>query len=233
MEEMNKCLAMCAAGAAAACTASALAAKDGIKDGVHGYTPKGYVQPKEPEVRERLEWFKDQKLALMMHWGLYSTIGLTESWPLSDGDARWSRREVDWTKDSDEFKRQYMGLARAFNPVRFEPAKWAKAAREDGFRNCRIDPADASRSSRRIIWPVTVVPTFAPTMMPRDCRRVMMPAPTRPEVMTIVAVEDWITAVITSPRRNALTGLLVTCSRAIFKVPDELCFNPSPMRRMP
>jgi len=131
---MNKCLAMCAAGAVAACTASALAAKDGIKDGVHGYTPKGYVQPKEPEVRERLEWFKDQKLALMMHWGLYSTIGLTESWPLSDGDARWSRREVDWTKDSDEFKRQYMGLARAFNPVRFEPAKWAKAAREDGFR---------------------------------------------------------------------------------------------------
>ncbi|MBQ6142253.1 MAG: alpha-L-fucosidase [Kiritimatiellae bacterium] len=131
---MNKCLAMCAAGAVAACTASALAAKDGIKDGVHGYTPKGYVQPKEPEVRERLEWFKDQKLALMMHFGLYSTIGLTESWPLSDGDARWSRREVDWTKDSDEFKRQYIGLARAFNPVRFEPAKWAKAAKEDGFR---------------------------------------------------------------------------------------------------
>lgn len=132
--KMNNCLKICAAVAVASGAASALAAKDGIKDGVHGYTPKGYVQPKEPEVRERLEWFKDQKLALMMHFGLYSTIGLTESWPLSDGDARWSRREVDWTKDSDEFKRQYMGLARAFNPVRFEPAKWAKAAKEDGFR---------------------------------------------------------------------------------------------------
>ena len=132
--KMNNCLKICAAVAVASGAASALAAKDGIKDGVHGYTPKGYVQPKEPEVRERLEWFKDQKLALMMHFGLYSTIGLTESWPLSDGDARWSRREVDWTKDSDEFKRQYIGLARAFNPVRFEPAKWAKAAKEDGFR---------------------------------------------------------------------------------------------------
>ena len=55
-----------------------MSALGGVKDEVHGYTPKGYVQPKEPEVRERLEWFKDQKLALMMHFGLYSTIGLTE-----------------------------------------------------------------------------------------------------------------------------------------------------------
>ena len=59
-----------------------------VKDEVHGYTPKGYVQPKEPEVRERLEWFKDQKLALMMCLGLYSNIGIKESWPLSDADAR-------------------------------------------------------------------------------------------------------------------------------------------------
>ena len=59
-----------------------------VKDDVHGYTPKGYVQPKEPEVRERLEWFKDQKLALMMCLGLYSTIGIKESWPLCDSKAK-------------------------------------------------------------------------------------------------------------------------------------------------
>jgi alpha-L-fucosidase len=128
-----KILTMLMAGVAAAQVAAA-APKDGIKNGVHGYTPKRYVQPKEPEVIERLEWFKDQKLALMMHFGIYSTIGLKESWPLSDADAKWSRREVDWTKDPDEFKRQYMGLAKAFNPVRFDPAKWAKVAKEDGFR---------------------------------------------------------------------------------------------------
>ena len=124
---------MLMAGVVAAQVAAA-APKDGIKNGVHGYTPKRYVQPKEPEVLERLEWFKDQKLALMMHFGIYSTIGLKESWPLSDADAKWSRSEVDWTKDPDEFKRQYMGLAKAFNPVRFEPEKWAKTAKEDGFR---------------------------------------------------------------------------------------------------
>lgn len=80
---------MLMAGVAAAQVAAA-APKDGIKNGVHGYTPKRYVQPKEPEVLERLEWFKDQKLALMMHFGIYSTIGLKESWPLSDADAKWT-----------------------------------------------------------------------------------------------------------------------------------------------
>ena len=69
-----------------AAAVAAGAAFGGVKDDVHGYTPKGYVQPKEPEVLERLEWFKDQKLALMMCLGLYSTIGIRESWPLSDAD---------------------------------------------------------------------------------------------------------------------------------------------------
>ena len=119
---------------AAATAAFAAEIDDGIKDGTHGYTPKGYVQPKESEVRERLEWFKDQKLALMMHFGLYSTIGIRESWALSDADAKWSRREVTWTDDADEFKRQYYGLIRSFNPLRFEPEKWATAAKEGGFR---------------------------------------------------------------------------------------------------
>lgn len=124
-----------AANPAGTAKAEAAQGADVTDDGVHGYTPKGYVQPKEPEVLERLEWFKDQKLALMMHFGVYSTIGLKESWPLNDEKAtKWSRSEVDWTNDSDEFKRQYYGLAKAFNPVRFNPAKWAKAAKDGGFK---------------------------------------------------------------------------------------------------
>ena len=130
---VRKC-ALASFALAAATAAFAAEADDGIKDGVHGYTPKGYVQPKEPEVMERIEWFKDQKLALMMHWGLYSTVGIKESWALSDADAKWSRREVDWTDDGDEFKRQYWALNRSFNPLGFEPEKWAKTAKDCGFR---------------------------------------------------------------------------------------------------
>ena len=129
----RKC-ALAAFAFAAATETFAAEVDDGIKQGTHGYTPKGYVQPKEPEVRERLEWFKDQKLALMMHWGLYSTIGIKESWCLVDKEAKWARREVAWTNDGDEFKRQYYGLVKSFNPLRFEPKKWAKTAKECGFK---------------------------------------------------------------------------------------------------
>lgn len=105
-----------------------------VEDGVHGCTPKGYVEPTEPKVRERLEWFKDQKLCLMMHFGLYSILGITESWPLVTKDAFWARSDVEWTEDDTEFKRQYYALNRCFNPIRFNAKEIAKTAKRCGFR---------------------------------------------------------------------------------------------------
>lgn len=107
---------------------------DSIVNGIHGYMSDSYVVPKEAAVRERLEWFKDQKLALMMHFGMYSQMGIYESWPLSDADAHWSRRQLDWVSDGETFKRQYWNLWRSFNPTRFQPQKWAKLAKDNGFR---------------------------------------------------------------------------------------------------
>ena len=31
---------------------------------------------------ERLEWFKDAKLGVFIHWGYYGVNGITESWSL-------------------------------------------------------------------------------------------------------------------------------------------------------
>ena len=74
---------------------------------------------------------------------------------------------------------------------------------------------------------------MAPMMMPSDWCSVRIPAPTRPAVITIVAVDDWISAVTIRPSRKALTGLLVTCSMAFLSVPEEFSFSASPIRRMP
>ena len=71
-----------------------------------------YVWPKEPAVRERLEWFQDQKLGFMVHWGIYSQLGITESWPLSREDAPWSRKGYDWEEDDELFRQQYTDLNR-------------------------------------------------------------------------------------------------------------------------
>ncbi len=108
---------------------------DLIQKGLHGCSAEeSYVPPKEPLLRERLEWFRDQKLALMMHFGVYSQLGICESWPLSDGDADWSRAEIDWETDGERFRKEYFALNRSFNPVRFQPEQWARFAKDCGFR---------------------------------------------------------------------------------------------------
>lgn len=118
--------------AAAAAVTGGLAG-DLLFDGTHGYRPESYIAPKEPEVRKHLEWFRDQKLALMVHFGLYSQLGIHESWPLVDAEASWSRMLVDWA-DGDDFKRQYRALNASFNPVRLQPKAWADLAARNGFR---------------------------------------------------------------------------------------------------
>jgi alpha-L-fucosidase len=65
---------------------------DNVIDGIHGcLEEENYVRPEDPQILRRLEWFQDQKLALMMHY-------------------------------------------RSFNPIRFEPDKWAEAAANGGFK---------------------------------------------------------------------------------------------------
>lgn len=106
-----------------------------VEQGVHNYSSEEkWVKPEDPLLLKRLEWFKDQKLGLMMHWGPYSQLGLVESWALSDEDEEWSRNEIDWDIDAEELKRQYFALNKTFNPLRFQPELWADLAADNGFK---------------------------------------------------------------------------------------------------
>ena len=106
-----------------------------VQQGVHNYSAaETYVKPTDPAVLEKLEWFQDQKLALMMHWGIYCQLGMVASWALSDKDADWSRHQVNWTDDGEKFKEQYYALNKSFNPIRFQPEEWAQTAKDCGFK---------------------------------------------------------------------------------------------------
>ncbi len=76
-------------------------------------------------------------------------------------------------------------------------------------------------SRRRMICPVTVVPTFAPMMIPSDWCSVMSPAPTSPEVNTIVAVELWMTAVTRRPQEKADERIVRDLFHGFFKRPED------------
>jgi len=85
----------------------------------------------DPAVRKKLEWFTDIKFGLMMHWGPYSQWGAVESWTLCSEDEPWCRRPMASYVD---YKKAYEALPKTFNPVKFDPAKWAAAAKAAGMR---------------------------------------------------------------------------------------------------
>lgn len=115
---------------------AAFAAVSGLADGQKHPVGEGdrYVVPTSSEVQAKLEWLKDQKLCLMMHFGLYSQLGIVESWGLSSKDAFWSRSEAEWAKSDAQYKRDYFALNRSFNPIRYDAAEIARTAKRCGFR---------------------------------------------------------------------------------------------------
>jgi alpha-L-fucosidase len=65
----------------------------------------------------RLDWFKDAKLGIFIHWGIYSVDGTVESWPIHDGTIPYDI---------------YMNQRKGFTAAKYDPAAWAKLFREAG-----------------------------------------------------------------------------------------------------
>ena len=94
--------------------------------------PEGrYVSETDPLVLANLEKWQDLKFGLLMHWGTYSQWGIVESWSICAEDEDWCRRSKP---DYEEYKKEYENLQTTFNPVQFDPAKWAKAAKNAGMK---------------------------------------------------------------------------------------------------
>jgi alpha-L-fucosidase len=93
-----------------------------------------YVLERDPLVQARLTSWQDMKLGLMMTWGIYSQWGIVESWSLCGEDEGWCERKGPYASDYDQYKKAYRDLKRTFNPVRFDPQKWAAAASDAGMK---------------------------------------------------------------------------------------------------
>src|SRR5438552_12129139 len=84
---------------------------------------RDYVPERDPLVLAKLEQWQDLKLGLLMHWGSYSQWGIVESWSLCSEDEPWCKRKME---NYDEYKKAYEALQTTFNPVKFDPERWAK-----------------------------------------------------------------------------------------------------------
>ncbi len=90
-----------------------------------------YVREADPLVLKKLDQWQDLKFGLLMHWGAYSQWGIVESWSICSEDEPWCRRK---NPDYEAYKREYVALKNTFNPIRFDPAKWAAAAHDAGMK---------------------------------------------------------------------------------------------------
>jgi alpha-L-fucosidase len=90
-----------------------------------------YTPETDPLVLKKLEQWQDLKFGLLMHWGAYSQWGIVESWSICAEDEDWCRRK---NPDYEAYKKEYEALQLTFNPIRFDPAKWARAAHDAGMK---------------------------------------------------------------------------------------------------
>ena len=104
--------------------------------------------------------------------------------------------------------------------------------KEEGFKSCK-NPPEPSTPVRLKSQAVTVVPTFAPRITPTAWESFIIPEFTNPTTITVVADEDWITAVTPAPRRIAISLLEVSFSKIISSLPPEAFFSPSPSTSIP
>jgi alpha-L-fucosidase len=73
----------------------------------------------------RYEWYRNAKFGMFVHWGPYSQASVEASWPIMRPDS---------AKQHPISEADYVALAKTFNPVDYDPAKWVQLARTAGQR---------------------------------------------------------------------------------------------------
>ena len=112
------------------------------------------------------------------------------------------------------------------------PAMARTGEKEEGFKSC-TQKFPLSIPLRLNSHEVTVVPILAPMMMPMALDSFMMPELTNPTTITVVAEDDWITAVTAAPRNTARSLPEVSRSRICSILPPLALERPSPNTCMP
>ena len=85
--------------------------------------------PKVDAAKEkRLEWFREAKYGLFIHWGLYAI-------PAGEWKGRRCLGLGEWIMNRCQVPvREYEQLAKQFNPVKFDPDAWVQLAQDAGMK---------------------------------------------------------------------------------------------------
>jgi alpha-L-fucosidase len=93
-----------------------------------------YHWPSDPEVGAKLVEWQDWKFGVIIHWGPYSEWGIVESWSLCPEDEPWCERRGPYAADYYTYVKEYEKIRHSFNPIHFDPEKWAEACAKAGMK---------------------------------------------------------------------------------------------------
>jgi alpha-L-fucosidase len=85
-------------------------------------------RPPDPAREERLEWFREAKYGMFIHWGLYAV-------PAGEWKDRRCLGLGEWLMNRCQVPvAEYEKLASQFNPVKFNPDEWVQLAQDAGMK---------------------------------------------------------------------------------------------------
>jgi alpha-L-fucosidase len=77
---------------------------------------------------ERMEWWRDARFGLFVHWGLYSVPAGTYKGKRIDGIGEWIMNSAQIPAD------EYEKYADAFNPIGFDADEWVRLVKQAGMK---------------------------------------------------------------------------------------------------
>ncbi len=89
---------------------------------------KGWWTASMKDHEQRIDWWRQARFGMFIHWGVYSLPGGEWKGKKVGGYAEHLMRKETITR------KKYLELAHRFNPVLFNADEWAKAARDAGMR---------------------------------------------------------------------------------------------------
>jgi alpha-L-fucosidase len=112
---------------AAACSRTPGPAPASTAESVDSTTAKPAPRQETPAQKAaRMDWWTDARFGLFIHWGLYAVPA--GEWKGKRGYGEWIMEEADIPKA------EYEQFATRFNPVKFDPDAWARAAKDAGMK---------------------------------------------------------------------------------------------------
>ncbi len=76
----------------------------------------------------RMAWWREAKFGMFIHWGVYAVPAGTYKDKKIGGIGEWIMRNAQIPLAD------YQAFARQFNPVKYDPAAWARTAKDAGMR---------------------------------------------------------------------------------------------------